>query len=150
MEQYVNEETIIKNELYDTLKDNIHCPICKKLMIHPVMCMSCLNIYCNKCTDEMKEGKKKCQNECSELNFKDVIGKNNHIEKFKFKCIKGCDEEISFENINKHYSENCLLKKNKKRKLKVLTPEEAAQYKKETGNEIPQIYSKINYIYYSL
>ena len=46
-----------KNELYDTLKDNIYCPLCKKLMIHPVMCMSCLNIYCNKCSDEMKEGK---------------------------------------------------------------------------------------------
>ena len=53
------EETIIKNELYDTLKDNIYCPLCKKLMIHPVMCMNCLNIYCNKCSDEMKEGKKK-------------------------------------------------------------------------------------------
>ena len=96
----------------------------------------------------MKEGKKKCQNECSELNFKDVIGKNNHIEKFKFKCIKGCDEEISFENINKHYSENCLLKKNIKRKVKVLTPDEAAKYKNETGNDIPKVSSKINYIYF--
>ena len=27
MEQYVNEETVVKNELYESLKDNIICQI---------------------------------------------------------------------------------------------------------------------------
>ena len=40
------------------------------------------------------------------------------------------------------------IKKNIKRKVKVLTPDEAAKYKNETGNDIPKVSSKINYIYF--
>ena len=41
MEEYINEETIIKNEIYELFKDNIICPICKGLIIEPVICLNC-------------------------------------------------------------------------------------------------------------
>ena len=146
MEEYVNEETIIKNELYDTLKDDITCSICHHLMIHPVMCMNCLNIYCNKCIENCKNKGESCPNNCKEFNFKDVISKNNHINKFKFRCIKGCGAEIPFDDINKHYSEKCSPKKGGYNKLKVMTAKESEEYKAKIGKEIPHVTCKKKYI----
>ena len=147
MEEYVNEDTIIKNELYETLKDDITCSLCQHLMIYPVMCMNCMNIYCKKCIEDWTKKGGGCPNKCNEYKFKDVIEKNNHITKFKFKCIKGCGAEIPFLDLNKHYSENCSPKKVGDKKLKTLTSKEAAEYKKNTGKDIPHVNSKIIFIY---
>ena len=56
-----------------------------------------------------------CQKKCKKSNYKDLIGKNIHITKFKFKCINGCGEEIPFSDIQKHYNKKC--KNIKKKKL---------------------------------
>lgn len=142
MEEYVNEKTIIKNELYESLKDDITCSICQNLMINPVMCMNCMNIYCKKCIEKWKNKGGTCPNHCKEYNFRDVIEKNNHITKFKFKCIRGCGEEIAFQDINKHYSGNCSQRKKAKKKLKTVTSKEAAEYKEKIGKDIPHVNSK--------
>ena len=146
MEEYVNENTIIKDDVYEKFKDDITCSICQHLMIYPVMCMNCMNIYCKKCIEDWKQKGGGCPNQCDEYKFKDVNEKNNHITKFKFKCIKGCGAEIPFLDINKHYSENCSPKKYDNRKLINMTPEEAAEYKDKIGEDIPHINSKILYI----
>ena len=44
MENFINEKTIIENEIYDAFKDDIFCPICSKILIEPEMCMKCLNV----------------------------------------------------------------------------------------------------------
>ena len=116
MEKYINEETIIKNEIYEGFKDNIICPICSCLMIEPVMCLTCQNSI-----------------------IKDVIGKNNFITKFKFKCIRGCGAEIKFDDIKNHYSSDCL---SVKKKITPLSAKETAEYKKKTGNDVPHLSSK--------
>lgn len=133
--------------LYETLKDDITCSLCQHLMIYPVMCMNCMNIYCKKCIEDWTKKGGGCPNKCNEYKFKDVIEKNNHITKFKFKCIKGCGAEIPFLDLNKHYSENCSPKKVGDKKLKTLTSKEAAEYKKNTGKDIPHVNSKIIFIY---
>ena len=58
--------------------------------------------------------------------------------------------------IKKHYSEDCLLKKEKEKKISenikkikraiTLTPEEIDKYKKKTGKDIPHVESKIAFI----
>ena len=144
MEIYVNKDTIVKNELYETFKDNISCPKCKELMIQPLMCLNCMTKFCNKCFEDIKQ-KGVCPNNCCELDFKEVKEINNDITKFKFKCIKGCGEEIPFKDIDKHYSKNCLDNSIHKIRLKTLTPQEAADYKSNAGNDIPKITSKIYY-----
>ena len=134
MEEYVNENTIIKNEIYDLFKDTIICPLCSHIMIEPVICLNCQNTFCKKCYE--KNGS--CSNKCNNSQVKDVIGKNKYITKFKFRCIKGCGEEIPFDNIKDHYSSNC------KRKPRTLTPKEAAAYTQKTKKKLPHLASKYN------
>ena len=152
MEQYVNENTIIKNNTYELFKDLIYCPICKCLMIEPVMCLTCQNIYCKNCIEKWKAKKGNCPNRC-EPNFKNVIGKNRLISKFSFRCIKGCGAEISFDDINTHYNSNCLNNNsntvnkiespnNEKSKMKLLTKDQTAKLKE--NKKIKHMSSKIN------
>lgn len=51
------------------------------------------------------------------LKSKKVIQKKNLISKIKFKCLKGCGAEILFDDLEKHYSTNCILKKRNYKKI---------------------------------
>ena len=125
MEKYVNEETLIKNETYKSFpEDLIICPIFQCLMIEPVMCCNCMNNFCKKCTDDWNKKSKTCHNGCKDAILRNQIEKNRLITKLKFRCIKGCGEEILFTDIKSHYDSNCLEKKeenkeeeNKKKKV---------------------------------
>ena len=116
MEKYVNDETIIKDDKFEVFKEYVVCPICDCLMIEPVMCFSCQNNYCKKCIEKWKERGGECPNKCSNPIFKDVIGRNRLISKFKFKCINGCGAEILFDDIKKHYDSDCPKKEVKPQK----------------------------------
>ena len=158
MEQYVNEDTIIKDSQYEAFKDMIFCPICECLMIEPVMCFTCQNQYCKKCLNDWKSRNNTCPNRCQNPIFKEVIGKNCLISKFKFNCIKGCGAEIPFEDINNHYSSDCvemkkkiesyeiidLEPKNENSKITILTKEEA-ELRVEKGKKIERMTSKNYY-----
>ena len=151
MEKYINEDTSVKNDVYDLFKENIKCSICSHLMIEPVICLSCQNSFCKKCIQDWKAKNGSCPKNCEICMINDVIGKNNFITKFKFKCIKGCGEEIPFDNINNHYSSDCLNKK-KLKSIKTLTSKEAAEYRIKENTEIPHLtsmYKKLIYFIYS-
>jgi hypothetical protein len=140
MEKYVNEDTIVKSEIYDLFSESIICPLCSTLMIDQVMCLKCQNIYCKKCIEAWKTKGGGCPNNCKDAIFNDVIEKNNNLTKFKFNCIKGCGEEIPFKEIEKHYSSDCL---SKKKNVKAIDKEQAAEYTNRTGKKIPKITSKL-------
>ena len=139
MEEYVNENTIVKNQVYELFKDSVICVTCNSLMIEPVICLTCQTTFCKKCNENNG-----CPNKCDNQVIKEVIGKNNYITKFKFKCIKGCGEEILFDDIKKHYSSNCTANI---RKLKPLNQQQFSDYKNEKGKEtkdIPNLASMLN------
>jgi hypothetical protein len=140
MEKYVNEETVVKNELYESLKDNIICQICQCLMIEPIICLNCQNYFCKNCVESWKAKSNLCPLNCENPIYKNVIGKNNLISKLKFKCIKGCGEEILYDNIKEHYNSNCV-KKESQEKIKFLTAGEAEKLTKE-GKQIEYMSSK--------
>ena len=75
METYINEETIVKNEIYDAFKDDINCPICRDILIEPQMCMNCQNVYCRKCIEEWSKRNNKCPNRCDNPNYKRSLEK---------------------------------------------------------------------------
>ena len=108
MEKYINKETIIEDNTYNSFKEQIACKICECIMLEPVMCVNCQNYYCKKCIEDLKKRSESCPGECEKSNYKNVIEKNRSITKMKFKCIKGCGAEILFEDIKNHYSTNCL------------------------------------------
>ena len=108
MEEYINEDTIIKNETYNSFPELIICQICQCIMLEPVMCVGCQNYFCIKCINDWKKKSGVCPNRCENPIYKSVIEKNRLITKMKFKCIKGCGAEISFDDIKSHYNSNCL------------------------------------------
>ena len=146
MEEYVNEDTIVKDTQYENFKENIYCQICECLMIEPVMCFNCQNYFCKKCTEDWKSrNNNSCPNRCENSIMKDVIGKNRLISKFKFKCIKGCGAEIPFDDINNHYNSNCIEnKKNEKSNITILSKEEIRE-KTKNGQKLERMASKIIY-----
>ncbi len=159
MEEYVNEDSVIKNSQYEAFKEYISCHKCECLMIEPVLCLNCQNKFCKKCAEECENKNGKCPLNCEKTSLRKVIGKNNMISKIKFKCIKGCGAEIPFDEINNHYKSNCIENKtknnssnedilnieaiNEKRKIKILTKEQV-ELKIKKGKEIERMASKIN------
>ena len=105
MEKLINEETVVKSEIYLAFKEEVSCTICSKIIINPVMCMNCQNVYCKKCIDEWSKKDNKCPNRCENPNYKKSIEKSNTLSKLKFKCEK-CGEEILYDNAIKHV-DNC-------------------------------------------
>ena len=81
-----------------------------------------------------------CPLNCENPIYKSVIGKNNLISKLKFKCIKGCGEELLYDNIKEHYNSKCA-KKESQEKIKFLTSEQVKQLKKK-GENIEYMSSK--------
>ena len=106
MEELINDNTIIKDDLYNIFKNSIECSLCLNILINPVMCLNCQNAFCKKCIDNWSKKSQQCPNRCDNPNYQKSIGKNDILSKLKFKC-KGCDNPIPYDNIRKHYSECC-------------------------------------------
>ena len=51
MEAYINNKTLVDNQLNNALKSSVICPLCENILINPIMCMSCQNVYCKKCIE---------------------------------------------------------------------------------------------------
>ena len=146
MERYINEETIVKNDIYDAFKDDINCPRCSKILIEPQMCINYQNVYCRKCIEEWSKNNNKCPNRCDNPNYKRSLEKAKTLSKLKFKCQK-CGNQFLYDEIKKHADE-CKQDKNieeskgnNKKKIKRLKTEEI----EKTGNKnIPHITCKNN------
>ena len=108
MEKYINNDTLVKNDLNLVLKDLAICSLCSNILIDPYMCMGCQKVYCKKCIDEWSKENKICPNKakkCENPDYQKSIDKNNIICKLKFKCEK-CENEFLYEELIKHV-ENC-------------------------------------------
>jgi hypothetical protein len=146
MEKYINEGTIIKNDTFKSCKELIICQICKCIMLEPVICVDCQNYYCKKCIEDWKKKSDKCPNRCENTIYQNIIEKNRIIAKFKFKCIKGCDAEIPFDEIKTHYASNCLENKKKESKIKILSRDATYELKRK-NKEFEYFTSKNNNVF---
>ena len=141
MEKFINEETIIKNEIYESLKKNIYCSLCNLLMIDSFECSYCYYVFCKICFEFSKKENGNCPF-CKKPFKNENIQRNSCITKMKFKCIKGCGIEILFNDIENHYNTDCL---SKKVKIKILEGKEKEKYIKEINGKIPVLTSKNKY-----
>ena len=110
LEVYINEQTVVKNEIYSAFKEFVECSICKNIIINPVMCMNCQNSYCRKCIEKLPKNDYKCPYGCVNPNYQKKKEKNNILSKLKFKCQK-CGKHFLFGDLEKHI-DNCEIKKN--------------------------------------
>ena len=113
MEDFIREDTIVEDAIYSCFKESVTCPICSNILINPLMCMNCQNVYCKKCIDGWSKKDNKCPNRCENPNYKPSVEKNNILSKLKFKCQK-CGEEILYDNVKSHI-ESCKPNDNSKK-----------------------------------
>lgn len=139
-EEYITEDAIVKNDIYKSLKEDIICSICEKLMIMPMECTVCQNQYCQKCIENWKKKGGGCPNHCEGAELKKVIQKKRLISKITFRCILGCGAEILFDELKNHYSIECLTKK---KTMKHISKEEIKEHKlKKKIGKIPSFTRK--------
>ena len=143
MEEYINNETIVKDTIYNLFKDSVICGLCNNIFINPIMCMKCQNSYCQKCLDK---NNKVCPNNCNEPNFNKCLSKIDILSKLKFKCKK-CGIEYLYHEIKNH-SDSCnssnipsSIEEKKEPKLKKISVDEIDQIKKK-GKEVEYITGK--------
>ena len=131
-EEYVNEQTLIKDSVFESLpKDLILCKKCQNLMKEPVLCINCMKYYCKKCIDEWKSRDQTCPNNCQNPIFRDIIENDRLINSLNFRCTKGCGAILSIKEMKKHYSSNCL---EKRAKIRVMSMDQVTNYKNKNGN----------------
>ena len=46
LHDYINEGNLIKDEAYKRLGSSIKCPICIDIIIEPMQCEKCNNLFC--------------------------------------------------------------------------------------------------------
>ena len=111
MEKFLKVENIVKDDVFKANENDVICPNCSELMIVPMFCNECQNLYCQKCIEQWKQKGVGCPNKCEGFEFRQVIEKKRKISSLKFKCIKGCGAEIPYNEIENHYKSDCFKKK---------------------------------------
>lgn len=106
LEDYINEDNVEKDQLYESIKETIFCPICRNIMIKPVMCMNCQNNYCRSCIEQWSNIKDYCPNKCKNADYKSSLIIGNILSKLNFKC-KDCLNVINYEKMEKHVLSKC-------------------------------------------
>ena len=99
--EYINDNTLVKNEYYNAFQDTVACPLCLCVLIEPVMCMKCQNVYCKKCADDWAKKDTKCPNRCEEPHYQKCKIKDEILSNLTFKCSH-CKQEISYNACKTH------------------------------------------------
>ena len=102
MEEYINNKTVVENDMFKLFKDSVTCPLCKNILINPFMCIKCQKVYCKRCIDIRTNNNEKCLNGCIEQDYEKYLLKNDILSKLKFKCLR-CEQEIEYSNVQSHY-----------------------------------------------
>lgn len=127
----IENEKIVKNEVYESFKDLIECPICLRIMYNPMMCMNCQQSFCQKCIEEWQKKSHTCPNHCDESKIQKSRTIINILSKLKFECKKGCGEEILYNDLKNHYSQGCEKKKKTNNKFRKISKEQMKKLRKK-------------------
>ena len=148
MEEYANNDTIIKDDIFNLFKDSVTCFLCHSILIKPMMCMVCQTNFCKKCIDIRSLNNNNCPKGCENPDYKESLGKKDILSKLKFKCV-GCSNKIPYDEILKHHESCCPDKKTSDMvtptpnpsKIKRVSTEEIDALKEE-GKELTYITGK--------
>ena len=89
------------------LKELLKCPICLNILISPVQCNKCNKCFCKLCIENYNDSKNKCPFRCINPVYLGNKFVNNVLSILKIKCKNGCGKIINYEDLEKHYEEDC-------------------------------------------
>ena len=98
---------VIKNDYYNSIEEEIICPICKNIKVDPVLCSKCQNSFCSQCIEEWKKNSQLCPFKCFASNFISSRIIKSLLSKLTFKCKYNCKEIIPYDNLINHYECEC-------------------------------------------
>ena len=100
------EDIYNKNETAN-MKDLLTCPICLNILMFPVQCNKCNKCFCKMCIDNYANSKSICPFRCDNPLYNPNKFVENVLAILQFKCKNGCDKIIKYEELQKHYQEDC-------------------------------------------
>ena len=113
MNQDMNEKLEISSaDIYNidetnNIKELLICPICLNILISPVQCNKCNKCFCKSCIDIYRDSEIKCPFRCVNPLYLENKFVNNVLSILKFKCKNNCGKIINYDDLEKHYEEEC-------------------------------------------
>ena len=106
LRDYINYQTVIKDEIFKNFEYSLTCSICSDIMINPMMCMNCQAVFCKSCIDDWSKKSAHCTNRCQNTNYKKSILSQNFLSKLKFIC-RNCEKVINYDDVKEHSLIKC-------------------------------------------
>ena len=103
----ISPDDISNKKEAENMKDLLTCPICLNILISPVQCNKCNKCFCKICINNCKNSKTVCPFRCENPTYSDNKFVKNVLAILKFKCKNGCKTIIDYEDLEKHYGEDC-------------------------------------------
>ena len=103
----ISPEDIYNRNEVENMEDLITCPICLNILFSPVQCNICNKCFCKICIKNYNDSRKNCPFRCINPKYLENKFVNNVLSILKFKCKNGCNQIINYDNLEKHYEENC-------------------------------------------
>ena len=107
MENINLEDYVIKDDFYNSIKEEISCSICSCIKRKPTMCSKCQNSFCESCIEEWKKKSSECPFKCINPSYTFCRIINNLLSKLHFKCKNNCGENIPYDKLEAHYEYEC-------------------------------------------
>ena len=133
---YLETSLLVDQKKFEGIEKDITCPICQGVINDPFFCDKCQNNFCKKCIKKWKDNNPKCPFRCISPEYiqnKFLI--RIFSELLKFRCQKGCDKIISYNDMNTHY-ENCEKENFKEKYYESATQVEILKVQVENLNDI--------------
>ena len=135
---YLDTSLLVNSKKFESIEKDITCPICQGIINDPYFCNKCQNNFCSKCINKWKDNNAKCPFRClSPIYIQNKFLTRIFSELLKFKCQKGCDEIISYNNISTHF-ENCKNENFKEKYYESATKVEILKVQLEDLNDIKE------------
>ena len=133
---YLETSLLVDQKKFEGIEKDITCPICQGVINDPFFCDKCQNNFCKKCIKKWKDNNPKCPFRCISPEYiQNKFLTRIFSELLKFRCQKGCDKIISYNDMNTHY-ENCEKENFKEKYYESATQVEILKIQVENLNDI--------------
>ena len=146
MHDFINENSLVKDEIYKNFESSITCLICLDIIIEPTMCIKCKNVYCRQCIKNWTKINSKCPNRCENPEYQNCLDIGQLLSKLNFSC-KNCKNIINYNEMEKHCLSKCVLGNYEKASTERNYSFRKLEYSDKTQEPTMNLTSKLIYIF---